>query len=303
MRCMRIVTAVFVLGSLAPSGLAAQGSVDSRCGAELDADDTGGVVWLPGGVIFCPLAADPKAERSFMKYLRGDFATMAQPGPGRTANIGAVGFGDSFALARVDVPRPGLTAQIDIAGAVFSQFNMDKPSFDLINADYLLGGAITVRRAGLSARGRLYHQSSHLGDEFLLSGQRDRINVSYEAIELLVSQELGPLRVYGGVEDYYRRGPEDLAERLLHAGTELRPEITGRGRMLLAVDLKLLDHQGWDRAVSARAGLEIAHVARAGPLPRVIALVGEFYDGASPYGQFYRQDIRYWGLGFQLVGI
>ena len=29
--------------------------------------------------------------------------------------------------------------------------------------------------------------------------------------------------------------------------------------------------------------------------------VGEFYDGVAPYGQFYRDDIRYFGAGFSLT--
>jgi hypothetical protein len=34
--------------------------------------------------------------------------------------------------------------------------------------------------------------------------------------------------------------------------------------------------------------------------PRVMSLLAEFYNGPSPYGQFYRENLRYWGLGVHI---
>ena len=46
---------------------------------------------------------------------------------------------------------------------------------------------------------RLFHQSSHLGDEFLLRTQTQRVNLSYESVDLRFSYEIGDvLRLYGG---------------------------------------------------------------------------------------------------------
>jgi hypothetical protein len=56
---------------------------------------------------------------------------------------------------------------------VFAQFDLDSTSDDLLNADYVVGLPLTFRRAGFSARGRFYHQSSHLGDELLLREEND----------------------------------------------------------------------------------------------------------------------------------
>ena len=30
------------------------------------------------------------------------------------------------------------------------------------------------------------------------------------------------------------------------------------------------------------------------------SVLAEFYDGPSPYGQFYPMDVRYWGVAIQL---
>jgi len=136
---------VGVASAVTSPGAAAQESFLSRCGAGVHVDEGSGWVSVPQGQIFCPLAADPKAERSFVSYLRGNFATIADPPPGADSNIAAVGLGDSFALFRWAGERPGNGIQFDISGAVFSQFNLDRPSFDLVNADYLVGIPVTAR--------------------------------------------------------------------------------------------------------------------------------------------------------------
>jgi hypothetical protein len=285
------------------SGAAAQEPFRSRCGTGVHVEDRTGWVWLPQGRIFCPLVADPKAERSFVSYLRGDFATIANPAPDEQTNIAAVGLSASFAIFRVAGRRSGDGVQLDLEGSVFSQFNLDAASFDMINADYLVGLPLTFRSAGFTTRLRVYHQSSHLGDEFLLSRQPERINLSFESVELILSQEAGLLRVYAGGETFFRREPDDLADRLGHAGAELRPVVFPGGRLLAAVDVKAVrgDDGHWDPAWNARAGLEIARIPSPGHPPQVITFFVDYYDGVAPYGQFYREDIRYVGFGFELA--
>lgn len=273
----------------------------SLCGAGVHADASSGWVWLPQGQIFCPLAADPKGQRSFITYLRGDFATIANPAPGTETNIAAVGLEDSFSIFRVAQAGAGDGIQLDLQGAVFSQFNLDEPSFDMINADYLVGLPLTFRSGGFSGRVRIYHQSSHLGDEFILNRQPERLNVSFESLELILSHEIGPLRVYGGGETFFSREPEDIAARLVHAGVEVRPVIGGSVGLMGAVDLKVVDDDEWNRALSVRGGVEIARIPHEGHPPRIFTLIAEFYDGAAPYGQFYRESIRYFGAGFSLT--
>ena len=113
-------------------------------------------------------------------------------------------------------------------GGIFAQFDIGAPSNDLINADYTIGFPLTFRRRGFSFRAKLYHQSSHLGDEYLLRGDEIvRENLSFESIEFLVSQEIGFLRVYAGAERIFRREPDELPDSLFHTGVEAR---SGRAR-------------------------------------------------------------------------
>lgn len=295
---------LLVAGALAPAlavpspGAAQDRPFSSRCGAAVHEEERGsGTIFLPQGRLFCQLAADPKAEQSFLSVIQGDFATIADPDPDAETTVGAVGIGDDFPLLRWTAPRTGTAVQVDVSGAVFAQLNLDRRSFDLINADYLVGVPVTLRHQGFSARARIYHQSSHLGDEFILSREPERLNVSFESLELILSQEAGPVRVYGGGEAFFRKEPTDLPSKLAHGGIELRSAQLGQGRLLAALDVKAVDDADWEVAWSARAGVEIARIPTPGHPARVLSLLGTYYDGPAPYGQFYREDISFFGVG------
>jgi hypothetical protein len=198
-----------------------------------------------------------------------------------------------------------------LSAGVFAQFDLGTPSYDLVNADYVVGLPLTVRRGAFSSRLRIYHQSSHLGDEYLLReppDRRDRENLSFEALEWIVSADGGPIRVYGGGEMLFSRTPEDLGRYTAHGGFELRPSprilplgALGGFRFVAATDVKSSEEQDWKPAISARAGLEYDR-AGTDATARRWGIFGEFYTGPSPYGQFFREKVRLIGLGVHFGG-
>ena len=74
-------------------------------------------------------------------------------------------------------------------GGIHAQFNLDMPSRALVNADYAIGFPVSYRKGPDSLRITLYHQSSHLGDEYLLQSNTNRIEFSYEALNMTGSRE------------------------------------------------------------------------------------------------------------------
>lgn len=254
---------------------------------------------LPASYLFAPLRADPKEPRFFVSTLHAESAV-------RDTTLGAVGFGEQFGILRRETPA-GLGWQLGLSGAVFAQFDLEAPSSDLINADYVIGVPLTWRQGDWSGRVRLYHQSSHLGDEFLLSTQPQRVNLSFEAIETLIARDFGGLRLYGGGEYLFDRDPSDLGEGLLHAGLDWRGQAIafrlgdlGGARWMAGLDVKRWQQNDWDTQFSVKAGLEFAPLRDAGRNGRRWAALLEFYDGPVPYGQFYPSDVRYWGAAIQL---
>ena len=299
MRTPVLMAAAFALlmVALGAENAAAQAIDAPRCGTGVHEAEALGAVSFPQDQIFCPIVADPKEARSFVSLLRGTFRSLDDPS-GEGTTIASVGLGDSFGLVRWGGPAPHEGLQLDVVGSIFAQFDLSAVSNDLINADYIIGLPLTFRRSGFSTRLRIYHQSSHLGDEYLLRSETiDRENLSFESIELLGSQELGPLRIYVGGERIFRREPDTLPSKLFHGGAELRTGRAGPIQLVSGLDVKTTDLHDWSPAMSGRVGVELAR-AGSGPHPvRLVTLMLEFYEGPSPYGQFFQDDISYVGVG------
>src|SRR5262249_30788062 len=203
------------------------------------------------------------------------------------------GIADQFPFFRAIAGRSGNGIQLGLAGAVFAQFDLGSASYDLLNADYLIGLPLTFRAGPISGRVRPYHQSSHLGDEFLLRpNPPKRVNLSFEAVEALLSVDVSALRLYGGGEAYVRRDPADLPDKLWHVGAELRPRASvdfgpvANLRFIAATDVKVVEDTTTRTGVSVRAGFEIARPHEEEIESRRWSLLAEYYKGPSPYGQF-----------------
>jgi hypothetical protein len=191
--------------------------------------------------------------------------------------------------------------QLSLQAGVFAIFDLDAESLDLVNADYLVGLLGSYRRGPLSGFLRIYHQSSHLGDEFLLRSRIDRVNLSFEALDAVASWDVFEfLRLYGGAGWIFHREPADLDPFYVEAGTELRSPWAWRGalRPLAALDLQWREESDWRTDVSVRAGLEVQS-----PELRSLRLLLllEYYNGRSPNGQFWARRIEYLGAGAHLL--
>lgn len=254
---------------------------------------TGEAEVFPTGDLFLPLLADPKQPQFFVSINR-------YKSSGVRYTMASVGFGETFGLYRFFGSREGDGLQLSIEGALFAQFNLSTSSNDLINADYTIGIPVTYRHGDNSLRFRIYHQSSHLGDELLLSANPpNRVNLSYEAVELIYSREWRGWRVYGGGEYLVHKEPADLKPMSAHWGLEYRSSkpLVWNGRPIVGVDLKSLEENNWSIDTSVKVGLEFGHPK---PGQRSLRLMTEWYNGFNPHGQFYNNKVEYYGLGMYL---
>jgi hypothetical protein len=250
-----------------------------------------------GARTFAPLVADPKQPHFFAAWL---WVTS----PIVTGQVSSVGLGEDIGLVRGRRGGRGRW-EVSVAAGVFSQFNMGTRSNDLINTDFVIGFPLTYRRGAVSARARIYHQSSHLGDEFILNTNPTRVNLSFEAAELLVAHDLGSFRVYGGGEYAYRHEPADLRPGVLHAGIEyrhargaLRLGRLGTGRVVAALDAKSAEERKWRMGWSGSVGIEF-RLAADGAVRNLSAQL-QGYSGPAPYGQFYQENVRSVGVAIHL---
>jgi hypothetical protein len=145
--------------------------------------------FLPGGHLFDPLIADPRWPRFSMGY---------RYFPSEGKNVGAATFGETIALYRRRGPS-GALGEMGFQAGVFSIFDLSAPSSDLVNTDFFAALHATYRANDLAAFFPIFHQSSHLGDEFLLRNRIDRVNLSFEGADLKLSyRPFDWLRLYGG---------------------------------------------------------------------------------------------------------
>ena len=270
-----------------PADTAKPGAISSFMGL------TGEGKVFPVGDLFRPLLADPKQPQFFISINR--FRSS-----GVRYTMASVGFGETFGIYRFFGSSEGNGLQLSVEGALFAQFNLDGPSYDLINADYTIGIPVTYRHGDNSFRFRMYHQSSHLGDEFLQSvNPPERVNLSYEAVELIYSREWRGWRVYGGGEYLIHKEPADLKPMSAHWGIEYRGSnpLVWNGRPIGGVDMKSFEEHNWAIDTGVKAGLEFGHP---NPGQRRLRLMAEWYKGFDPHGQFYNNKVEYYGMGVSL---
>jgi hypothetical protein len=248
---------------------------------------------FPTGDLFRPLIADPKQPQFFVGLNDFSFADEHYI-------RASVGFGETFGLYRFFGNTEANGLQLSVEGGIFAQFNMESESSDLLNADYTIGIPVTYRNDANSLRFRIYHQSSHLGDELLLgTNPPERVNLSFEAVELIYSREWRAWRGYGGGEYLFHKEPHDLLPLSAHWGLEYRGDepLLWKGRPIAGVDMKSLEEHDWNIDTSVKAGLEFGHP---NPGQRRLRLLAEWYHGFDPHGQFYDNKVEYYGMGMSL---
>jgi hypothetical protein len=257
-----------------------------------------GLQGFPANDVFRPLLADPKQPQFFASWQVTEIRSTDD-----NVNIGAVGIGDNIGLVG---RRNGCDGwQVGIFAGVWAQFDMDESSYPLLNADYQVGIPFSWRRGIVSSRVRLLHQSSHLGDELLLSDPSlVRVNLSTEAIDALVSIDVKQWgRLYGGGIYLINPDPDTLDSGGLQFGFELRGAtkpgflskwLPGFRRTLVAgADFKSWEENHWNIDSSVVGGVEISKEGS----DRRLRLLVNYYYGHAPYGQFFTEKIEQIGFG------
>ncbi|MCW5598849.1 MAG: DUF1207 domain-containing protein [Nitrosomonas sp.] len=249
---------------------------------------------LPSGHLFKPLLADPRwahfsaAYRNYVgKNIDGN-------------NNAAVSFGETLPFYRANLGQSIAQWEVGLQAGVFSDFNLDASSSDLINTDFIASIYSSMRAGNASAFARIYHQSSHLGDEFLLRAltSLERINLSYEGADLRLSYELPyGVRVYGGGGGIFHKEPSTIKPWSIQYGVEFRSPWRldiAPVRPILAVDIKNHEQNNWNADISARAGIQFGNFQT---FNRKLQFLAEYFNGNSPTGQFFREKVEYLGFG------
>ncbi len=181
-------------------------------------------VFLPRDLLFNSLLADPRwphFSASYQQHSKNDLE-----------NVGSATFGETFSIYRFAGPWNS-QMEVGLQAGVFSIFDLAADSHDLVNADYLVAIPLSFKKNNFSAMAKIFHQSSHLGDEYVLRGNTDeRINFSYEGVDTLLSYNLPfGFRLYGGGGYLFDRTPSELDPWIAQGGVEFNSPVAWMRRI------------------------------------------------------------------------
>ncbi len=197
-------------------------------------------------------------------------------------NIPVLGFSQSEAPAFV-----GLTIRVG------GRFSLDDPRSSLISNDWVVGLHGVVDRGPWRVAAEVYHESSHLGDEYAERFGARRIDWTREVAALWIRRTAGPLDMHGTL-GYTLIDALPLRRASAGLGTDYRGHlgslVGASVRSVVGIFAEAQAYADWRVTVSGRAGIELARDGRR----LAIGLV--FLDGTSTQRQFYDKLSRYWGV-------
>ena len=265
-------------------------------------------VWFPQStVLFAPLVADPRQPTNSAAIRVGDKVC---------GDIcAAVSLGDDFPVFRwINMMRWHGDLQIGIEAGIWSVFNYTNiphrprhESCELVNTDFLVGIPLTYAFDQWSFRLRVYHISSHLGDEFLCNigrttARSGRIRAWKRSTSLVLISFQAVLRGYFGPGVVFHSDPSFRIKPLyVQYGVELR--ILGSkfnyhrlyGTPFFAIHLENWQQRRWDLDMTVKLGYEISKLQGVGRKMRVYV---DYHHGFSYEGQFFNKRTEYGEFGF-----
>jgi hypothetical protein len=205
-----------------------------------------------------------------------------------------VGVGENFpVLALRRGPRP---VTLGFGTQVYGRFSLSDRKSALISNDWVVGLNTTAELGTWSVTGEVYHESSHLGDEYSDRFGATRIDWTREVAAAWVTYGSGPVRVTGNLSYVLvdqlplRRPGAALAADF--RGRPIGSFLGGPVRPLAGVFFEGAAATHWRISSSAKLGISVA-----GPdSGREIGVALIAHDGLSTQRQFFRHESRYIGM-------
>jgi hypothetical protein len=185
---------------------------------------------------------------------------------------------------------------LGVEGSVVARFNLETKARDLISSDWMFGVPLVVRRGREWVRIRYFHDSAHLGDEYMQRFGVPRVPYSRDALDALGSLHVAaPIVVYAGGRWAFRVDPPGDRRFLARAGLEVGNERSAAAfRPFGAVDVQLDQDANWRPRLTAAVGEVFA-----APSGRDLRLVAQFVTGPTAIGELNPLTATYFSVGVE----
>jgi Protein of unknown function (DUF1207) len=184
---------------------------------------------------------------------------------------------------------------LGIGSQVYGRFSLTDKKSALISNDWVAGLNTTALLGPWALTLELYHESSHLGDEYGDRFQATRLDWTREVLAAWATYGLSRWRFTGGASYVL-----DDELRLPRAAASIGVDFSGTGhhllgghvRPVLGVFTEAAESNEWRFSTSAKAGVALAGGKDGRELS--LALIG--HNGLSTQRQFFRNSSRYIGV-------
>jgi hypothetical protein len=219
-------------------------------------------------------------------------ARLGDSGFGREPEA-EVGIGEDFPV--LALRRGARPVTLGFGTQVYGRFSLGDRKSALISNDWVVGLNTTALLGAWRITGELYHESSHLGDEYGNRFGASRLDWTREVVAIWATYGRGPVRVTGNLSyvlideiDLERPGAALAAD---YEGRPFGAFLGGRLRPVGGVFFESAAATSWRISGSVKLGLAVA--SGAGGRELGIALIA--HDGLSTQRQFFRRESRYIG--------
>lgn len=215
----------------------------------------------------------------------------------RQRGIARVDVGDYLGVYRLALPGDIGAVQLNIGAAIFTRF--DATSHDVQVIDYYGNVPLDIRVGKTSLRLMFYHDSSHLGDDYLKERNIQTVSNSWEALRaILAITPVPPLRLYGGYTKILHAKPTWAGYRAVQGGAEIHfnTSKSAHWHPYWANDIQAWERSAWNPTWTSQLGLKTAADYSKG---RGITYFVQIMKGPRSEGQFYTQKETIWSAGLK----
>ena len=192
-----------------------------------------------------------------------------------------------------------IMTQYDIERVERDNMEQSAPLGTQLNSDYRISGWYNIRSGASTYRIRLFHQSSHLGDDFVIRNGilgRDSNPMNYEQLDITRSVQHGYHRHYYGVG--YTVTPHAQRKRLAFQLGYFFSRPTARfpdSKFIYGADVKIMEQHGYRPSIKLGIGYELGKSHRNPP-----RLILEYYNGNLPYSRYESTAVQLLGIGLYI---
>jgi hypothetical protein len=206
---------------------------------------------------------------------------------------GEVVLGENFPL--ITLKGGGKPIILGFGSQVYGRFSLTDPKSALISTDWVVSVNTTAGFRSWLVTLEVYHESSHLGDEYGARFPDDRVDWTREVLAAWTSYTAGVWRFTGGASyvlmDELRLPAPAGAFGIDYHGKSRR-FMGGQVRPIAGLFAEAEAATEWRVSTSAKLGLAFA----TGPENHDISLGLIGHNGLSTQRQFFRQESQYIGL-------